>query len=315
MQFRTIAFLLIAVVSMSAVAAGQQYPPSGNYPPPASGNVQQPGVQQPQQPGMQSMQQRPAQPPPLPPGFPLSQQEQAQVDQVLALWEKRNHEVKNFDCRFKRWIYDTVFGKPDEARFVEIGALKYSAPDKGMFRVDTAEINRQEVPIDPRRAEHWVSDGKSIIEFDHVKKQMIVHKLPPESQGKAISETPLPFLFGSEAKNLKERYFIHIVTPREVQGQIWLEVYPRTQHDAANFHHAQFIITAQGMMPYALKLIQPNEKDYVVYQFFQIVPNDPMPKIFSGDPFRPTTPFGWQKIVEEPQGAAQVRRPPNDGRR
>ena len=97
-----------------------------------------------------------------------------------------------------------------------------------------------------------------------------------------------------------------------MQGQIWLEAYPRTQHDAANFHHAQFIITAQGMAPFALKLIQPNEKDYTVYEFFEIVMNDPMPKIFrGGDPFRPPTPFGWQKIVEEPQGrspAAAERR-------
>ena len=331
MQLRTIACSLIAAISIAAVATAQQYPPSGGYPPPSNGNVQ-PGqpdqpvqpqdptlerrVQQPgaQQPGMgQPPQQRSVQPPPLPAGFPLTVEQEAQVDQVLALWEKRNRNVKTFDCRFKRWVYDTVFGKPDEARFVELGVLRYSAPDKGMFRVDTAEINRQEVAIDPRRAEHWISDGKSIIEFDHVKKLVTVHKLPPERQGKAIADTPLPFLFGSEAQKLKQRYFIRIVTPREVQGQIWLEAYPRGQQDAANFHHAQFIITAQGMSPYALKLIQPNEKDYVVYEFYEIVMNEPF-RIFGSDPFRPVTPFGWQKLVEEPQGV-QARRPPNDSRR
>ena len=166
MQFRTIAYWLIAVTSMAAIATAQQYPPSGGYPPTSGGNVQ-PGQPdqpvQPQdptlvrraprpdmpQPGMQ----RPV-PPPLPPGFPLTQQEQGEVDQVLVLWEKRNRDVKTFDCRFERWVYDTVFGKPDEARFVELGVLRYSAPDKGMFRVDTSVINRQETPDRPapRRA-------------------------------------------------------------------------------------------------------------------------------------------------------------------
>ena len=56
-------------------------------------------------------------------------------------------------------------------------------------------------------------DGKSIIEYNHVKKTMTVHKLPPELQGKAIADCPLPFLFGSTADSLKRRYFIHVITP------------------------------------------------------------------------------------------------------
>jgi hypothetical protein len=143
---------------------------------------------------------------------------------------------------------------------------------------------------------------------------MIVHKLPPELQGKAIADGPLPFLFGSDAQQLKKRYFLRIVTPRDVQGhQIWLEAYPRFQQDAANFHHAQFIIGTEGMTPFALKLIQPDTKNFIVYQFFEIVMNDPM-RMFRGDPFRAVRPLGWQSLVEEPQGE-QARRPPNDSRR
>ena len=159
---------------------------------------------------------------------------------MLLLWEKRNTEVKTFDCRFKRWTYDTVFGRADQPKFIDIGSIKYAAPDRGMFRTDTTiDKNGREAPIEDTRAEHWISDGKSIIEYNHLKHQMIEHKLPPEAQGKAIADTPLPFLFGADAKKLRQRYFLHLVTPADVKGEIWLEAFPRFQQDAASFHQAQ----------------------------------------------------------------------------
>jgi TIGR03009 family protein len=340
MHFRFLGFALVCAALTTLSASAQQYPPTGGYPPP-NGNVQQPPANRPDQPidprlptverhdgqpnvqqgGMpqpgaqQPGEQRPAQPPRLPPGFPLTQEQQAQVDQVLKYWEERNRGVKTFDSRFKRWVYDTVFGQEGQARFVELGVLRYAAPDRGMFCVDTTDKDGREVPIEAGRAEHWVCDGKSIIELSQTKKQVIVHKLPPEMQGKAIANSPLPFLFGSEAVMLKQRYMIRLVAaPPEAPPQsMCLEAYPRFQQDAANFHHAQFIVTPK-MEPWALNLIQPNAKDNIVYRFYDVVINDPLPRLFRGDPFRPPTPFGWQKIVEEPP-AAQAGRLPNDGRR
>jgi TIGR03009 family protein len=348
MHYRHIAWALVCVGLTAFCATAQQnpqyppnqYPPPANnnqYPPPPTDNVQpgapaqpdqpvqpqlpnierrdvQPGMPQ-QQPGIpQPGNGQPPQPPPPP--FQLTPQEELQVDQVLYAWEARNKGIKTFDCRFKRWVYDSVFGPADQAKFVELGVMRYASPDRGMFRVESAEDNAGHVgEIDPRRAEHWVADGKSIIEFNHPAKTVTVHKLPPEMQGRAIADTPLPFLFSSEAKKLRERYFIRVITPQNAQGETWIEAYPRHQQEAANFHHAQFIITSQKMEPYALKLVLPNQKNYVVYRFYEIVINDPMPKIFrGGDPFKPPTPWGWKKMVEEPQ-SAQAQRTPNDRRR
>ena len=273
----------------------------------------QPG--QPVRPQQPTLERRGGQPSRLPPTAPftLTPQQRAQVVQVLLSWEQRNVKVKTFDARFKRWTYDTVFGQPDQPKFVDLGTIKYAAPDKGSFRVDTTEKDGRQMPIEEARAEDWKSDGKSIIEYNHKKKLMTVHVLPTEMQGKAIADGPLPFLFGSTAKQLDQRYFIRLVTPPKLVGQqIWLEAYPRWQQDAANFHLAQLIITNK-MEPYALKLIQPNGKDFIVYQFYDAVINDPM-RIFRGDPFRANKPFGWRSVVEEPP-AAQARRPANEGRR
>ena len=252
-------------------------------------------------------QQQPAQPP-----FRLSPQEETQVDRVLHQWEQRNRNIKTFDCQFTRWLYDVVFGPANRPKFTDTGIIKYATPDRGMFRAEMTKKNGKMVPIEDARAEHWISDGKSIFEFNHPKKQLIEHKLPPELQGKAIANSPLPFLFGAEAKKLKQRYFLRIVTPADVKDQIWLEAYPRYQQDAANFHHAQFIISARDMSPFGLILVQPNNKDYTNYQFFDIVVNDPF-RPFKGDPFRAYTPLGWQKIIEEPPPPAQASRTPNDG--
>ena len=249
----------------------------------------------------------PQQPQPPAPPFTLTPQEEVQVDRALNQWEERNRDTKTFDCRFKRWSYDMVFGSPNQAKYVDMGTLKYASPDRGKFRVETTEKNGKEVPVEDNRVEHWICDGRSIFEFKPGKKQLIEHKLPPEMQGKAIADGPLPFLFGADAKKLKQRYFLRLVTPAGVQDQIWIEAYPRYQQDAANFHHAQFIIAAQGMAPFALKLVDPNGKDHKVYQFYDVVVNDPL-QFFKGDPFRPYTPLGWQKIVEEAP-SAQARRP------
>jgi len=273
---------------------------------------QQPG--QPQQPpSHQSPPQQPQQPPQPQEPFRLAPQEQARVDRVLYQWEQRNEKIKTFDCRFKRWIYDVVFGPRDEPRFVEMGVIKFAAPDKGLFRLETMEKDGREAPIDATQAEDWICDGKSIFRRDPAQRKVVEYKLPPELHGKAIANSPLPFLFGAEAQTLKQRYFVRIITPPDAKDQVWLEAYPRYQEDAANFHHAQFIVTMPDMTPFALRLVEPNGKNYTVYQFYDIVVNDPL-KFFKGDPFRPFVPQGWQLVVDNPQ-PAQAQRPPADGRR
>jgi TIGR03009 family protein len=309
----------LAMMAGPAGAQTQPLPPVG----PASGAM---GPEQPVQQqlprlvlrGPQPAAQEPRpQPPPSPP-FTLTPQEEAELDRVLNLWEERNHNIKTFDCRFRRWIYDVVFGPPDQAKFIDLGVIKYAKPDRGLFRIDSTEKDGKEVGIDDARAEHWLSDGKSIFIYSPGKKQLIEQQLPPELQGKAIADGPLPFVFGAEAKKLKERYWIRLLPPDKTQkDQVLLEAFPRHQQDAANFHHAQFIITAEKMEPYALNLVQPNGKDHTAYVFFDVVVNNPL-RIFKGDPFRAFTPLGWQKIVQPAPPAAptaQAIRPARGDRR
>jgi len=260
----------------------------------------QPAVRpdQPVQPQLPTVQRR--QPPAAP--FVLSPEQQAQVDQVLLAWEQRCAKIKMFECTFARYEYDAVFGDGTSPKHVDQGNLKYGAPDRGLFRVEKP------------REEQWICDGRAIYEYKYEDKTIRKYPLPPELQGKAISNGPLPFLFGANAQHLKQRYFIRLITPPDAQGQVWLEAYPRFQQDAANFSKADLILTSRDMLPFALQLYQPGGKNRTVYRFANITLNNPL-RILN-DPFRVSEPAwsDWEIVVEQPQAPAQASRAPAAGR-
>jgi TIGR03009 family protein len=221
-------------------------------------------------------------------------------------WEQESAKVKTFECKFTRFEYDTFDPtgrrKADQPKVVDQGEIKYSAPDKAMFQI----------PGD--RGEYWVCDGRAIYEQDALKRQMIVHRLPPELQGKAIADGPVPFLFGAKAAKLVERYYMQIITPEEKkQEQVWLEAWPRRMADAQNFKFAELILARdKNLTPVAVRIHHPNGNHYVRYALESIAINK-SPGVLGGvmggfgDPWwHPKAPRGWQ-TVEEP---SQVPQPP-----
>ena len=250
-------------------------------------------------------------PPAIPQPPALSPQEQAALDQLLAAWEARNAAVKTWSCTFRKWEYN-AWSPADAAgerlAFAEsTGELKYAAPDKGLFRVKESkqwspEARRYEVR-GGEAGEHWICNGESIYEFRHTERQLRETKLPPEMRGKAISDGPLPFVFGAKADTLKKRYWMRIITPRDVRDQVWLEALPRYQADAANFSKVELILQARDLMPFAIQIYKPGGQDRDVYQF------DPRTSLIDKgldllrDFSRPTTPFGYTHVVEDPNAS------------
>jgi TIGR03009 family protein len=243
---------------------------------------------------------------PQPPA-PLSPPEQAALDRLLAAWEARNAAVSTWSCTFHKWEYN-AWSPADAAgerlAFAEsTGELKYAAPDKGLFRVrESKQWNPEARRYELRggeAGEHWVCNGESIYEFRHTERQLRETKLPPEMRGKAISDGPLPFVFGAKADTLRKRYFMRIITPPEVRDQVWLESLPRFQADAANFSKVELILQARDLMPFAIQIFKPGGQDRDVYQF------DPRTSLIDKsldmlrDFAKPTTPFGYKYILED----------------
>jgi len=299
---RTIARMVAAVVvgCSGTVAwsqpAQQPQPPQQSAPqPPQRVAVAAPAAQQP---------------------APLSPEQQAALDQLLAAWETRNAAVRTWACTFRKWEYNAwspADANGERLAFAEsTGELKYAAPDKGLFRVKetkqwSPEARRYEIRGGDT-GEHWVCNGESIYEFRHSERQLRETKLPAEMRGKAISEGPLPFVFGAKADTLKKRYWMRIVTPPDVRDQIWLESLPKFQADAANFSKVELILQARDLMPFAIQIYKPAGQDRDVYQF------DPRTNLIDRgldmirDFAKPMTPFGYKYVLEDLQ--AQPAGPP-----
>jgi TIGR03009 family protein len=231
--------------------------------------------------------------------FRLTPQEQAQVDWVLKAWEQRSSAVKTFTCTFVRREYDEVFGQPDAPTHTDFGEMRYEAPDKGLFWVREPE----------QRRERWVCDGSSVFEFNFVTKKLTQYELPPELHGKAIANGPLPFLFGSTAESLRQRYFLRLITPTDRQGEVWLQAYPKHRGDAANFSRAELILTGREMTPFALQIYLPNGKTRLSYVFQDIKINASLTNFLQKNPFRVATPLGWERVVERPQPTQMGEQP------
>lgn len=271
---------------------GVQGPVQGPMNPPPSGAnpsyLLRPGVPGP----------RPAQPPAPQVPFVLTPNEMAELDRVLAAWEQRNKEIRSFECKFTLWTYDSVFGDGTgrQPKTTDQGEIKYAAPDKGLYR------------IQGERQVQWLCDGKSMFQWIYDQKQVKEYPLPPELQGKGIANGPLPFVFGTEASRLKQRYFLRIITPRDAQGEVWIEAFPRYQADASEFKRAELILKTTGFLPDAIQLIDTNGRDRRVYKFDDVVINRRF-IILERDWTHVSIPFGWQKVVDAPP-QAQTARPP-----
>ncbi len=301
---------MVAWITESVV--GQQYAAGGGQPTVASGGpagyVQPPAVAVPGGGSPGASRNSPPQPALLPPPFVLSPVEQANLERVLRAWEERSAAVKTFECDFTRWEFDPVSGSPNEPARISRGKILYASPDKGLFRVDEeVREGRFQPAVLPER---WLCDGKSIYEYRFETKQIVETVLPPELRGKAITEGPLPFLFGASAESLLRRYYMRIITPSNVQGEIWLEAQPKYQQEAANFLKAELILKLPDMQVFALQLFYPSAHPSTqarkVYQFERVKINavDPL-RIFKEDPFQPHLPDrSWSQTVESSGEAA-----------
>lgn len=249
--------------------------------------------------------------------FKLNEVQQNLLDQILRKWEKQSDKVKTFKCSFTRWEYDAAFGNPKENSLKSTGQgqIRYRAPDCGEYSITTLEEFDAATGVTRPKTEgldHWMCDGKAIFEFNAEKKQLIERRLPTELQGQAISDGPLPFIFGAKAEQLKRRYWMRDTTPKDQIGKaIWLEAIPKFQQDAANFQSATVILNDSDCMPQGLRIFLPGGKANSDYAFASAKTND-LTAVF--DFLAPTlSPFkraaGWRHVVED-EGKDSQATPP-----
>ena len=258
--------------------------------------------------------------------FVVTDAEQKLLDQVLLRWEQESSKVKTYVVKFGRWEVDPTFG-PKENDYLLAkaeGTIKYMSPDRGEYRVDKVirwDPQKNAYINDENSLERWMCDGQAIYEWDRKNKQLKVRPLPPELQGKAISEGPLPFVFGAKADELKRRYWFRDVTPTaDIRKKIWLEAHPKYQKDAANFQRATVILNEETFLPEALQIYPPGiapagQKAVANTAFGFASPsvNSTLDKL-TGEFLPPITPPFWKRVVVEnpAEGSQHPQSPPGD---
>ncbi len=210
---------------------------------------------------------------PVAPFPPLDRKHQEYLDKVLQYWAHSSSKIKRYQCSFNRWQYDPVFGPgPDAkgvvpAKTIAKGVVRYQSPDKAMYEVTklydyAPPKQRGDQPQYAERKdnalEKWICDGKSVFDYDFATKRVIERELPPNMQGKAIADGPLPFLFGVTAEKLNARYWIRIVTPPNAKSEYWLEAWPKQRADAANFQKVRVILAEEDFLPKGIEIYATN---------------------------------------------------------
>ncbi len=260
---------------------------------------------------------------------PLSAKHNSYIDQLLKYWEGSSAQVKRYQCQFTRWEYDGIFGPRANAKGVlpaktiATGIIRYEAPDKGMYEVEKLydyappRVAGGE-PQYPERKENnkekWICDGVNVYEMDFNQKKMLVIPLPPESRGKAISDGPLPFLFGVEAEKVKKRYWLRVITPKNAEGEYWLEAWPKRLHDAQSFKKVEVIIDEKDFLPKAIQIFGTQydprtNQSRTAFTFEKREKNKIDLNIFKAKFHKPKLEKGWKTEVLNPQPQAQARRP------
>ena len=280
------------------------------------GATQQQAVQQQAVPplaGQQPAQQVAAQ---VPDGFQLNALQQAALDQVLGAWQTASGKIVTFRCPFERREFDVAFGPKDRSIPLNknLGELSYHKPDKGSFQITEVNTFRAQ-PVPPNQpppavmqgdwvkqpdaiGEHWVCDGKSIYEYRHDQKLLVERPIPPQLQGQAIADGPLPFLFGADAEKLKQRYWMRIDQQNQDDTQVWINAKPKFQEQAANFSEVDVILDRQRLLPLFMQVQMPNGNRHIyIFHIEKATINGALDRVQAWFD-RPRTPAGWKRVVE-----------------
>ncbi len=250
-----------------------------------------------------------------PPFPPLTPQYQDYMDKVLAIWEERTATVDQFQCDFKRYEFDPG-NHPTAPTTIAAGVIKFAKPDKGMFRVDKlefivgAETPNPKYQVNPRRpnGDYWICDGNWVHNIDRNEKKAVRTELPPEMRGNQIHMSPIPFLFGVKAMELKQRYWLRPIVPPAGNKDVWLEAYPRRADDAGNYSMVVIVLDKTDLLPKSLTVMLPHatqEKPHrEVYEFENRdqmggILNTIKQKVFLQDFIDTKLPGDWQ-VIEEP---------------
>lgn len=221
-----------------------------------------------------------------------------ELQRILQWWERYTKSISRLHGEFDRYVYDGTFLVEKRA----VGEFWYEAPDQGRIDFLPAPANKLPQPnangqrLNPKKtgpsgqpyvvqadiSTRWICRGDALLYIDLDQKTCEIMDIPPHMQGKNITMSPLPFLFGMSAQEMTERYYLGLGERNDPEGKrgapmIHIIASPKQAAAAQEWKRAEVLLDpgtrfkdGQGQpvfVPAAIKLIDPTDQQETVYAF------------------------------------------------
>ncbi len=222
--------------------------------------------------------------PPAAPARPAAKSEPGRINDILAGWEKKSGDARDFKCKFDRISTDAVFG----AQAVEHGVASGVKPYTG--RLDLLDDNNNFTQI-------FIFSGTKLHQYEFKTKQEIVHLLPAPKPGSSTIPGPMAFIFGMTAAEARSRFDLKLAREFNRNGVDYAEIHaePKTNEDIQEFKMAKIVIEKKTFLPRQILIEEPNGSTQD-WRFTGIESNVNPPITAANKDFQPLEPpKDWKK--------------------
>ena len=206
---------------------------------------------------------------------------------VLKRWEEKTSGINTLYCPITRFEYDQVFGK--ETRWV--GKVYFENPDKGRIDFQPADKDRMKAPsgrqmkngtpyaVVAGNPTQWICTGKLIYINDMSTKTYDKVDIPPQMQGKNITHSQLPFIFGMKADDAIARFKLTFGPFHNPDGKkvgkngkpqwqvLHIIANPKDKNVAKEYSQAEIVLDPESFLPINLRTKDPAGSKETVYSF------------------------------------------------
>ena len=253
--------------------------------------------------------------------FFLNADEQKELDEFLARWERYSAAVHRYDVSFNLFLYDSTIpgAQPNRPYKTAFGYFKYNAnPRRFVYAVEGEWQGETQIKWDDKKnpnvlAEKVIIDERSVYQYDYKTQTLRQIDVPPEMIGKGIADSPLPLIFGAKADDLKRRFSMQIEKVPGRDDIIWLHARPLQIEDQQEFKELEILLDKKSLTAQGLKQWDINGKAYRAFELQTPQINRRVISVLQdiAEWFTPDAPRGWKRdkmdwiIPPSPVPAAQ----------
>ncbi len=229
--------------------------------------------------------------PPAQPAAPANETDK-KLDGYLQQWEKKMQEITSLSAKLERNEKDKTFKTEEKyggfAQYMKVGQGD-KAQNLALLEMKIA--GKQDIH------ERIVCTGTFIYQFSPGDQKIYATELPKPKAGQVGQDSFLTLVFGASSADLRGRYDLRLSTDAphptgEDKFYIYVDVYPKTAGDKADFQRAQLVLNKDNFLPRRLWFETPNKSE-ILWDITEI--NDKA-KLERKDFDAPKPPPGWKLV-------------------